>query len=181
MEYKIRSTTILGVRRKGQVALGGDGQVTFGDMAFKQKAVKVREFKHAQNKVLGGFAGAAADALTLFEKFEQKLEQYEGDLKRATVELAKDWRMDKMLRHLDAMLVVMDKKNSFIIAGDGNVIEPDSQIVSIGSGGGYAQAAATAFLKSSTFSAKKIAQESLKIASGLCIYTNDSITVIEIT
>ena len=115
--------------------------------------------------------GTAADALTLFEKFEQKLEQYEGDLKRATVELAKDWRMDKMLRHLDAMLVVMDKKNSFIIAGDGNVIEPDSQIVSIGSGGGYAQAAATAFLKSSTFSAKKIAQESLKIASGLCIYT----------
>ena len=143
--------------------------------------MKVREFKHFQNKVLGGFAGAAADALTLFEKFEQKLEQYEGDLQRATVELAKDWRMDKMLRHLDAMLVVMDNKNSFIIAGDGNVIEPDSQIVSIGSGGGYAQAAATAFLKSSTFSAKKIAQESLKIASGLCIYTNDSISVIEIT
>ena len=160
--------------------MAGDGQITFGDMSFKQKAVKVREFKHAQNKVLGGFAGAAADALTLFEKFEQKLEQYEGDLKRATVELAKDWRMDKMLRHLDAMLVVMDTKNSFIIAGDGNVIEPDSQIVSIGSGGGYAQAAATAFLKSSTFSAKKIAQESLKIASGLCIYTNDSISVIEI-
>ena len=178
---EIRATTVLGVRHKGNVAMAGDGQITFGDMSFKQKAVKVREFKHSQNKVLGGFAGAAADALTLFEKFEQKLEQYEGDLKRATVELAKDWRMDKMLRHLDAMLVVMDKKNSFIIAGDGNVIEPDSQIVSIGSGGGYAQAAATAFLKSSTFSAKKIAQESLKIASGLCIYTNDSISVIEIT
>ena len=177
----IRATTILGVRHKSKVAMAGDGQITFGDMSFKQKAVKVREFKHAQNKVLGGFAGAAADALTLFEKFEQKLEQYEGDLKRATVELAKDWRMDKMLRHLDAMLVVMDTKNSFIIAGDGNVIEPDSQIVSIGSGGGYAQAAATAFLRSSTFSAKKIAQESLKIASGLCIYTNDSISLIEIT
>ena len=177
---EIRATTILGVRHKGKVAMAGDGQITVGDMSFKQKAVKVREFKHLQNKVLGGFAGAAADALTLFEKFEQKLEQYEGDLKRATVELAKDWRMDKMLRHLDAMLVVMDKKNSFIIAGDGNVIEPDSQIVSIGSGGGYAQAAATAFIKSSTFSAKKIAQESLKIASGLCIYTNDSISVIEI-
>ena len=176
----IRATTILGVRHKSKVAMAGDGQITFGDMSFKQKAVKVREFKHANNKVLGGFAGAAADALTLFEKFEQKLEQYEGDLKRATVELAKDWRMDKMLRHLDAMLVVMDTKNSFIIAGDGNVIEPDSQIVSIGSGVGYAQAAATAFLKSSTFSAKKIAQESLKIASGLCIYTNDSISVIEI-
>ena len=178
---EIRATTILGVRHKGKVAMAGDGQITFGDMSFKQKAIKVREFKHAQNKVLGGFAGAAADALTLFEKFEQKLEQYEGDLKRATVELAKDWRMDKMLRHLDAMLVVMDLKNSFIIAGDGNVIEPDSQIVSIGSGGGYAQAAATAFLKSSTFSAKKIAQEALRIASRLCIYTNDSITVIEIT
>ena len=178
---KIRSTTIVGVRKNGAIALAGDGQVTFGDISFKQKAVKVREFSTESNTVLGGFAGAAADALTLFEKFEQKLDQYEGDLKRATVELAKDWRMDKMLRHLDAMLVVMDKKNSFIIAGDGNVIEPDSQIVSIGSGGGYAQAAATAFLKSSTFSAKKIAQESLKIASGLCIYTNDSISVIEIT
>ena len=105
---EIRATTILGVRNKGKVAMAGDGQITFGDMSFKQKAVKVREFKHDQNKVLGGFAGAAADALTLFEKFEQKLEQYEGDLKRATVELAKDWRMDKMLRHLDAMLVVMD-------------------------------------------------------------------------
>ena len=104
----IKSTTIIGIRRKGSIAIAGDGQVTFGDMSFKQKAIKVREFKHAQNKVLGGFAGAAADALTLFEKFEQKLEQYEGDLKRATVELAKDWRMDKMLRHLDAMLVVMD-------------------------------------------------------------------------
>ena len=178
---EIKSTTILGVRLKSRVAMAGDGQVTFGDMSFKQKAIKVREFVHAENKVLGGFAGAAADALTLFEKFEQKLEQYEGDLKRATVELAKDWRLDKMLRHLDAMLVVMDKKNSFIIAGDGNVIEPDSQIVAIGSGGGYAQAAAAAFLKSSTYSAKKIAQESLKIASNLCIYTNDSISVIEIT
>ena len=115
MAKEIRSTTIIGVRHKGGVAMAGDGQVTFGDMAFKQKAVKVREFKVAQNKVLGGFAGAAADALTLFEKFEQKLEQYEGDLTRATVELAKDWRMDKMLRHLDAMLVVMNNKSSFII------------------------------------------------------------------
>ena len=144
MAKKIRSTTIIGVRHKGGVAMAGDGQVTFGDMAFKQKAVKVREFKVAQNKVLGGFAGAAADALTLFEKFEQKLEQYEGDLTRATVELAKDWRMDKMLRHLDAMLVVMNKESSFIIAGDGNVIEPDGDVVAIGSGGGFAQAAAVA-------------------------------------
>ncbi|MFL2983613.1 MAG: ATP-dependent protease subunit HslV [Candidatus Neomarinimicrobiota bacterium] len=180
MKKKIRSTTIIGVRNKGKVAMAGDGQVTFGDMAFKQKAVKVREFKVAQNKVLGGFAGAAADALTLFEKFEQKLEQYEGDLARATVELAKEWRMDKMLRHLDAMLVVMDSKNSFIIAGDGNVIEPDGQIIAIGSGGGFAQAAAKALLTQKTLSAKKIASDSLKIAAELCIYTNDSISVLEI-
>jgi len=180
MGKKIRSTTIIGVRNKGKVAMAGDGQVTFGDMAFKQKAVKVREFKVAQNKVLGGFAGAAADALTLFEKFEQKLEQYEGDLARATVELAKDWRMDKMLRHLDAMLVVMDNRNSFIIAGDGNVIEPDGQIIAIGSGGGFAQAAAKALLSQKTLSAKNIASESLKIAAELCIYTNDSISVLEI-
>ena len=180
MNTIIRSTTIIGVRHNGTVAMAGDGQVTFGDMAFKQKAVKVREFKAANNKVLGGFAGAAADALTLFEKFEQKLEQYEGDLKRATVELAKDWRMDKMLRHLDAMLIVMDKKYSFIIAGDGNVIEPDGPIVSIGSGGGFAQAAATAFLKSKQLTAKKLAGESLKIAADLCIYTNNSISVLQI-
>ena len=134
MNTKIRSTTIIGVRHKGKVAMAGDGQVTFGEMAFKQKAVKVREFKIGNKKVLGGFAGAAADALTLFEKFEQKLELYEGDIKRATVELAKDWRMDKMLRHLDAMLIVMGELNSFIIAGDGNVIEPDGEIISIGSG-----------------------------------------------
>ncbi len=180
MNQSIKSTTIIGVRYKGNVAMAGDGQVTFGDMSFKQKAVKVREFKLAQNKVLGGFAGAAADALTLFEKFEQKLEQYEGDIKRATVELAKDWRMDKMLRHLDAMLVVMDKKHSFIISGDGNVIEPDGPIVAIGSGGGFAHAAAKAFLKSTKYSARKISEESLKIAADLCIYTNDSISVIEI-
>ncbi len=180
MAKKIRSTTIIGVRHKGGVAMAGDGQVTFGDMAFKQKAVKVREFKVDQNKVLGGFAGAAADALTLFEKFEQKLEQYEGDLTRATVELAKDWRMDKMLRHLDAMLVVMNKESSFIIAGDGNVIEPDGDIVAIGSGGGFAQAAATALLSTTKLTAKQIAAESLKIAADLCIDTNDSISVLEI-
>jgi len=177
---KIRSTTIIGVRYKGSVAMAGDGQVTFGDMAFKQKAVKVREFQTSKSSVLGGFAGASADALTLFEKFEYKLDQYEGDLKRSVVELAKDWRTDKILRHLDAMLVVMDKKFSFIISGDGNVIEPDGPIVSIGSGGGFAQAAAMAFLKSSNLNASKVAQKSLEIAASLCIYTNDSITVLEI-
>jgi len=180
MAKKIRSTTIIGVRHKGGVAMAGDGQVTFGDMAFKQKAVKVREFKIAQKKVLGGFAGAAADALTLFEKFEQKLDEYEGDLKRSVVEMAKDWRTDKILRHLEALLLVMDKRDSFIIAGDGNVIEPDGAIVSIGSGGGFAQSAATAFLQSGKYSAKQIAEKSLKIAADLCIYTNDSITVLEI-
>lgn len=152
---KIRSTTILGVRSKRKVAIAGDGQVTFGDMAMKQKAVKVRKFDSPKGGVVGGFAGAAADALTLFEKFEQKLEEYEGDLKRSVVEMAKDWRMDKMLRHLEALLLVMDKKDSFIIAGDGNVIEPDGPVVSIGSGGGFAQAAAIAFHQSGKYSAKK--------------------------
>jgi len=177
---KIRSTTILGVRSQRKVAIAGDGQVTFGDMAMKQKAVKVRKFDSPKGGVVGGFAGAAADALTLFEKFEQKLEEYEGDLKRSVVEMAKDWRMDKMLRHLEALLLVMDKKDSFIIAGDGNVIEPDGPVVSIGSGGGFAQAAAIAFHQSGKSSAKKSAEESLKIAAGLCIYTNDSITVLEL-
>ena len=144
MDINIRSTTILGVRKKGKIALGGDGQVTFGDMAFKQKAVKVREFKSSKNVILGGFAGAAADALTLFEKFESKLDEYEGDLKRAVVELAKEWRTDKYLRNLEALLALMDKRHAFIVSGDGNVIEPDGPIISIGSGGGFAQAAATA-------------------------------------
>ena len=177
---EIRSTTILGVRSKGEVAIAGDGQVTLGDMAMKQKAVKVRKFENEKNSVIGGFAGAAADALTLFEKFEYKLEEYDGDLKRSVVEMAKDWRTDKVLRHLEALLLVMNKKHSFIIAGDGNVIEPDGPILSIGSGGGFAQAAATAFYESKKYSAKQIAEKSLKIAADLCIYTNDSITVLEI-
>ncbi len=179
MKIDIRSTTILGVRRKNKIAMGGDGQVTFGDMALKQKAVKVRAFDVESGTVLGGFAGAAADALTLFEKFEQKLEEYEGDLKRSVVELAKEWRMDKYLRHLDALLALMDKQSSFILSGDGNVIEPDGPIIAIGSGGGFAQAAATAFLKKTTMNAAEITKSSLKIASELCIYTNDSITVLE--
>ena len=178
-KVKIKATTILGVRKKNKIAIGGDGQVTFGDMALKQKAVKVRQFETAKGNVLGGFAGAAADALTLFEKFENKLDEYEGDLKRSVVELAKDWRTDKYLRHLDALLALMDKKSSFIVSGDGNVIEPDGPIVAIGSGGGFAQAAATALLNSTPKTAFEIVHESLKIASELCIYTNDSITVME--
>ena len=180
MKTEIKSTTIIGVRHKKKVAIAGDGQVTFGDMAFKQKAVKVRQFNSDKGSVLGGFAGAAADALTLFEKFEQKLEQYDGELKRAVVELAKDWRTDKILRQLEAMLVVMDKDSSFIISGDGNVIEPDGPIVTIGSGCGFAQAAAMAFIQTKKYTAKQIAEKSLKIASDLCIYTNDVITLIEI-
>lgn len=179
-KIKIRSTTILGIRSKRQVAIAGDGQVTFGDMAMKQKAVKVRRFETEKGDVVGGFAGAAADALTLFEKFEHKLDEFNGDLKRSVVDLAKDWRTDKILRHLEAMLIVMDKRNSFIISGDGNVIEPDGPIVSIGSGGGFAHAAATAFIQSEKYSAKQIAEKSLKIAAELCIYTNDTITVLEV-
>ena len=169
----------MGVRKKNKIALGGDGQVTFGDMALKQKAVKVRQFETAKGNILGGFAGAAADALTLFEKFENKLDEFDGDLKRSVVELAKDWRTDKYLRHLDALLALMDKKSSFIVTGDGNVIEPDGPIIAIGSGGGFAQSAATALYNNTSKTALEIVQESLKIAAELCIYTNDSITVLE--
>ncbi|NOZ04560.1 MAG: ATP-dependent protease subunit HslV [FCB group bacterium] len=180
MEKQFHATTILGVRRKRDVAIGGDGQVTFGDMALKQKAVKVRRFETERGQILGGFAGAAADALTLFEKFEQKLDEYGGDLRRSVVELAKEWRTDKYLRHLDALLALMDRKNSFIVSGDGNVIEPDGSVIAIGSGGGFAQSAATAFLASTKLSAKEVVKRSLKIAADLCIYTNDSITVLEL-
>jgi len=175
---KIRSTTILGVRVGRKIALGGDGQVTMGDMQMKSKAVKVRSF--CDGKVLAGFAGAVADAMALFEKFEGKLTEVNGNLQKAVVEMAKEWRTDKILRHLDAMLVVMDKKHSFIISGDGNVIEPDGPVISIGSGGGFAQSAATAFLQSTKYSAKQVVEKSLKIAADLCIYTNDTITVLEI-
>ena len=175
----IHSTTILGVRYKRKAALGGDGQVTFGDMALKQKAVKVRKFYSEKGVILSGFAGAAADALTLFEKFEGKLDEFSGDLKRSVVELAKEWRTDKYLRHLDALLALMDKQSSFIISGDGNVIEPDGPIIAIGSGAGYAQAAAKALMQTTKLEAKKVVEKSLIIASEICIYTNDSITVME--
>jgi len=176
---EILSTTILGVRYKRKAALGGDGQVTFGDMALKQKAVKVRKFNSEKGIILSGFAGAAADALTLFEKFEGKLDEFSGNLKRSVVELAKEWRTDKYLRHLDALLALMDKRSSFIVSGDGNVIEPDGPIIAIGSGGGYAHAAATALMQSAKLDATEIVKKSLKIASEICIYTNDSITVME--
>ena len=173
---EIKATTILGVRHKGKVAMAGDGQITFGDMSFKQKAVKVREFKHAQNKVLGGFAGAAADALTLFEKFEQKLEQYEGDLKRATVELAKDWRTDKYLQKLEAMLIVTDGDSLLVITGAGDVLEPEHNVAAIGSGGNYALAAARGMMNTKK-SAEAVAREAMAIAADICVYTNGNLTI----
>ena len=173
---KIRSTTILGVRVGKKIALGGDGQVTLGDMQLKSKAIKVREFDNG--KVLAGFAGAAADAMSLFEKFEMKLDETGGNLQRAVVEMAKDWRMDKVLRELDALLAIMDNKNSFILSGTGDVIEPDNNIISIGSGSGFAIAAAKAFLKTGIKNPVKVVTDSLHITADLCIYTNDKITVL---
>jgi ATP-dependent HslUV protease, peptidase subunit HslV len=174
---KIRSTTILGVRIGKIIALGGDGQVTFGDMKMKSKAKKVREF--SEGKVLAGFAGAAADAMALFEKFESKLEETEGDLQKAVVEMAKEWRTDKVLRELDALLAIIDNKHSYLLSGSGDVIEPDGNIITIGSGSGYALAAARAFIKSGEKNPSKIVRDSLKITSDICIYTNDHITILE--
>ena len=175
---KVRSTTILGVRHKGKVALASDGQVTFGDTVLKSNARKVRTLY--KENVLGGFAGAAADALTLFEKFEKRLEEYRGNLGKAAVELAKEWRTDRYLRRLEAQLAVMDKKQTFVISGTGDVIEPDDEVVALGSGGGYALAAARALKKHSSLSAADIARESMQIASSICIYTNAKITLLEL-
>ena len=168
-------TTILSVRHKGKVALGGDGQVTQETTIMKGKANKVRRV--AEGKVLAGFAGAAADAFTLFEKFEGKLEQYNNNLSRAAVELAKEWRTDRILRRLEASLVVADKECSLLVSGSGDVIEPDDGILSIGSGGPYALAAARALIKHSQLSASDIAKQSLLITASICIYTNDQIVV----
>jgi ATP-dependent HslUV protease subunit HslV len=170
-----RSTTIIGVRRDGQVAMGGDGQVSLGDTVMKERARKIRKIYN--DAIITGFAGASADALALFEKFESRIEQYKGNLTRAVVELAKEWRTDKILRRLEALLAVMDKEHSFIIAGTGEIIEPDDGIVAIGSGGGYALAAARALVKYSDLDASAIVEESLRIASHICVYTNDNITV----
>jgi len=175
MKPVFHATTILGVRKGATVAIGGDGQVTFDDYIMKEKALKVR--KLYDDKVIAGFAGAAADAFALFEKFEKSIDQWSGNLPRAAVELAKEWRTDKYLRQLEALLVVGDKDNMLIISGTGDVIEPDDNIVAIGSGGPYALAAARALVKYSDLDAKSLVKESLKIASKICIYTNDKITV----
>ncbi len=172
-KIKIRSTTIIAVRKDGKVAIAGDGQVTMGEAVAKGGAKKLRRLYN--NKIIAGFAGSTADAFTLFERFESKLEQYSGNLVRSAVELTKDWRMDKYLRRLEALLVVADKDVSLIISGSGDVLEPDDEVIAIGSGGGYAQAAARALVKHSKLKADEIAMESLKIAAGICIYTNDNI------
>jgi ATP-dependent HslUV protease subunit HslV len=168
-------TTILSVRRNGQVALGGDGQVTLGNIVIKATAKKVRRI--FQDKVLAGFAGATADAFTLFERFEAKLEKHQGQLARSAVELAKDWRSDRVLRRLEAMLAVADRSASLIITGNGDVLEPELSIVAIGSGGAYAQAAARALLAHSSLSAADIVRESLGVAADICIYTNRELTI----
>ena len=175
---KTRSTTILGIRHKGASAMGGDGQVTFGDTVLKTKARKIR--KMYDDTILVGFAGAAADALTLFEKFEGKLEQYKGNLSRSVVELAKEWRTDRYLRRLEAQLAVMDKQQCFLVSGTGDVIEPDDSIVALGSGGPYALAAARALVKHTKLNAKEIVEEAMKIAGSICIYTNTNIIVEEL-
>lgn len=171
-------TTIVCVKIGDRVAMAGDGQVTLGHAAVKHSAKKVR--KIYEGKVLVGFSGATADAMTLFDKFEAKLEEYRGNLRRAAVELARDWRTDRILRRLEALLAVADKDSMFLISGSGDVLEPDDNVVAVGSGGSYAQAAAKALSRHSTLGARDIAEESLKIASEICIYTNDKITVEEL-
>src|SRR5580692_2219669 len=174
----IRSTTVLCVRRDNKVVMAGDGQVTLGESVIKHGAKKIRRLYN--DKILAGFAGSTADAFTLFSRFEAKLEQYHGNLGRAAVELAKDWRTDKFLRHLEALLLVCDKETTFLLSGQGDVIEPDGEVAAIGSGGPYAQAAAQALAQHTQLTARQIAEESMKIAGKMCIYTNDSVTVEEL-
>jgi len=176
---RIRSTTILGVRRDGKVALGGDGQVSVGETIMKSNAQKVRTL--AGGKLLAGFAGAAADAFTLFEKFEEKLKRHPGNLSKAAVELAKDWRSDRVLRRLEALLAVTDAERSFVISGNGDIIEPDDGIVAIGSGGSYALAAARALVANTDLPPAEIVRRGLSIAADICVYTNSNITVLEPT
>src|SRR5215470_9099469 len=174
----IRSTTVLCVRRNGSVVLAGDGQVTLGEGVIKHNARKIRRLY--QDKILAGFAGSTADAFTLFSRFEAKLEQYHGNLGRAAVELAKDWRTDKYLRHLEALLIVSDKEQTFLLSGQGDVIEPDTGIAAIGSGGPFAEAAARALADHTQLSPREIAEEAMKIAGRMCIYTNDKVTIEEL-
>ncbi len=177
-ENFVKGTTILSVRRNGQVAVAGDGQVTVGTTVLKQTARKIRRLY--RDRVLVGFAGATADAFTLFEKFEAKLDQFNGNLTRASVELAKDWRTDRILRRLEAMMIAVDAEHTFILSGTGDVVEPDDGIAAIGSGGAYAQAASRALLRHSELSAREIVAEAMAIAADICIYTNREIAVEEL-
>jgi len=174
----MHATTILAVRRDGRVALGGDGQVTLGNTVMKHTANKVRRMYN--DKVIGGFAGSTADAFSLFGRFEEKLEKFQGNLARSAVELAKDWRTDKMLRRLEAMLIVVDRENSFLISGTGDVIEPEDGTLAIGSGGMFAVSAAKALLRNTEMSAKDIVKEAMEITHSICIYTNSNITIEEL-
>ncbi len=176
---RTRATTILAVRRNGEVALGGDGQVTVGETVMKSNAQKVRTLRGG--KLLAGFAGAVADAFTLFEKFEEKLERYPGNVPRAAIELAKDWRSDRVLRRLEALLAVADRDHGFVISGNGELIEPDDGIVAIGSGGSYALAAARALIENTDLPPREIVRRGLHIAGEICVYTNTNITVLEPT
>ncbi len=172
---RIRSTTILTVRHKGEVVIAGDGQVSLGNTVMKHNAKKVRRLY--KDQVIVGFAGATADAFTLFSRLEQKLEQYNGNLMRASVEMAKDWRMDKMLRRLEAMIIAVDKDHSLLLSGTGDVIEPDEGVLAIGSGGPYAQSAALALVRKSDLNAEEICRTAMDIASSICVFTNSSIVV----
>ncbi len=174
----VRSTTVLSVRRDGKLVMAGDGQVTLGEGVIKHTARKIRRLY--QDKILAGFAGSTADAFALFSRFESKLEQYHGNLGRAAVELAKDWRTDKMLRQLEALLLVSDANQTFLISGRGDVIEPDEAVAAVGSGGPYALAAAEALILHTNLPARKIAEEAMRIAGKMCIYTNDKVTIEEL-
>ena len=173
MQKRFRSTTILCVRKDGKVVMAGDGQVTLGSEVLKATAKKLRRLYNG--KILAGFAGSTADAFALFTRFETKLEQFNGNLARSVVELAKDWRTDRMLRHLEALLVVADPANTFIVSGNGDVIDPDNDIAAIGSGGAYAKAAATALVENTKLSAREIVEKAMAIAGKICIYTNESV------
>jgi len=178
MQRRIRSTTILCVRRDDKVVLAGDGQVTLGDTVVKAGASKLR--KLYKDKVMAGFAGSTADAFSLFSRFESKLETHSGNLSRSVVELAKDWRTDKILRHLEALLLVADVSNTYIISGGGDVIEPDEDVAAIGSGGPYAKAASRALAENTDLGARAIAEKAMKITADICIYTNENVTFMEL-
>ena len=174
----MHGTTILTVRKAGRVALGGDGQVSIGDTIVKSRSVKVRTLKGG--KVLAGFAGSVADALNLYERFEEKLDRYPGNLPRASVELAKDWRSDRVLRRLEALLVVADAEHSFLLSGAGELIEPDDGIVAVGSGGNYALAAARALLPDASLTAREVVERSMEIAAEICVFTNRNVTILDL-